>query len=202
MATHHPPDIGEPVVVIAITGPSASGKTTLAAVLAARLPDAVHLQQDWFFRDADTCPPQANFCQPQWLHGQEFTEAFTTLAAGGTAIVPQIDFATFRRCGTRRLGPARYLIVEGMTVLRETTIHDRCQARYYFDTDFTTIAACKRDRDRRERHKPAEAIEAQLVCMRAEYDADHVLRADPAVTVLTPADTPAVLTRCWTDEVS
>lgn len=183
-----PPTPGQPVVVIAVTGPSASGKTTFATALAAQLPAAVHLQQDWFFRDPDTYPPDANFCQPQWLYGAEFRAAFTTLAAGGQATVPTIDFTTFRRNGTQTLGPARYLIVDGMTVLRDPVIHRRCQVRYYLDTDFATIAARKRDRDRRERHKPFEIIEAQLEWMRTEYQADQVLRADPDVIVLPHAE--------------
>lgn len=184
---------GDQVTVIAVTGPSAAGKTTFAAALAALLPAAVHLQQDWFFRDPDTYPPDANFCQPRYLHGDEFTAAFTALAAGTSAVVPQIDFTTFRPCGTRTLGPARYLIVEGMTVLREAAIHARCQVRYYLNTDFATIAVRKRDRDRHERHKTAAVIEAQLAWMRTEHDADQMLRDDPGVTVLTPADIPDVL---------
>lgn len=186
---------GDPVTVIAVTGPSAAGKTTFAATLAVLLPAAVRLQQDWFFRDPGTYPPDANFCQPRYLHGDEFTAAFTALAAGASTVVPQIDFTTFRRCGTRTLGPTRYLIVEGMTVLREAVVHARCQVRYYLNTDFDTIAVRKRDRDRHERHKPPEIIEAQLAWMRTEYDADQVLRDDPSVTVLAPADIPGVLAR-------
>ena len=185
------------MTVVAITGPSAAGKTTFATALTVRLPAAVHLQQDWFFRDPDTYPSDANFCQPRYLHGDEFTAAFTALAAGASTVVPQIDFTTFRRRGTRTVGPARYLVVEGMTVLREAAIHGRCQARYYLNTDFDTIAVRKRDRDRHERHKPTAIIEAQLAWTRGEYDADQALRDDPGVTVLTPADIPGMLAG-WT----
>ena len=186
------PGRGKPVTVLAITGPSAAGKTTLARALTSRLPQAVHLQQDWFFRDPDTCPPEANFCESRWLHTEEFVAAFAALASGKTALVPQIDFQTFRRTGSRRLGPARYLIVEGMTVLRIPEIYHRCQARYYLDPGLATIAERKRRRDPRERGKTPEIVEAQLSWVRREYHADRGLRADPAITVVTPTTVEAV----------
>jgi ABC-type cobalamin/Fe3+-siderophores transport system ATPase subunit len=103
------------VAVIAVTGPSAAGKTTLAQTLAAHLPGTVHLQQDAYFRDPDDYPPDANFCDHRWLHLDAFLDAFRALSAGGTALVPDMDFATFRPRGHRLLGPARHLIVDGMT---------------------------------------------------------------------------------------
>jgi uridine kinase len=182
----------EPVTVVAITGPSAAGKTTLAHALTSRIPQAVHLQQDWFFRDPDTCPPEANFCESRWLHTEEFVAAFTALASGQTALVPQIDFQTFRRAGSHRLGPARYLIVEGMTVLRTPEIYNRCQARYYLDPGLATITERKRRRDPRERGKTPEIVEVQLGWVRREYHADRGLRADLAVTVVAPTAVEAV----------
>ena len=177
-----------PVVVIGITGPSASGKTTLAAAITQHTPGAVHLQQDWYFRDPDEYPPDANFCQLRWLHLDEFVAAFDALAAGDRTQVPEIDFRTFRRCGTRALGPTRHLVVEGMTIFRIPKIYHRCHVRYYLDCDFATITRRKRDRDRRERDKPAAVIEAQLAWMRIAYQADQALRADPTIAVLGPAD--------------
>jgi uridine kinase len=190
------PGQGKPVTVLAITGPSAAGKTTLARALTSRLPQAVHLQQDWFFRDPDTCPPDANFCEFRWLHTEEFVAAFAILASGKTALVPQINFQTFRRTGSRRLGPARYLVVEGMTILRIPQIYNRCQARYYLDPGLATIAERKRRRDPRERGKTLEIVETQLSWIRSEYQADRGLRADPAVTVVTPTTLDTV-TASW-----
>jgi uridine kinase len=184
-------------VVIAITGPSAAGKTTLATLLATQLPAAVHLQQDWFFRDPDTYPPDANFYEPRWLHAEEFLAAFAALAAGEPTVVPRIDFQTFRRTGTRHLAPAQHLIVEGMTILRIPEIYHRCHTRYYLDPGLETIAHRKRHRDLHERGKTPEIIEAQLGWIQTEYHADHKLRTDPAVTVVTPATLDQVLAS-WT----
>lgn len=99
-------------------------------------------------------------------------------------MVPDMDFATFRPRGHRLLGPARHLIVDGMTVLRLPEIRRRCQHAIYLDPDFDTIAARKRDRDRRERNKPDTVITAQLAWMRREHAADLALRADPAIQVV------------------
>lgn len=170
-----------PVTVIGITGPSASGKTTLARELASHLPAAVHLQQDFYFRDPDDCPPDANFCDHRWLHLDQFLAAFRALAAGHCVSVPDMDFATFRPWGRRLLGPARHLIVEGMTILRIPEIRRRCQCGVYLDPGFDTIAARKRERDRLERNKPEWVIEVQLAWMREERTADRSLRDDPRV---------------------
>ena len=167
-----------------MTGPSASGKTTLAQALCSLLPGAVHLQQDAYFRDPDTHPPDANFCDHRWLHLDAFLAAFHALAAGGRASVPDMDFATFRPRGRNHLGPARHLIVDGMTVLRLPEIRHRCQHAIYLAPDFDTITARKHDRDRRERNKPEAVIAAQLAWMRDEHAADHALRDDPAIQVI------------------
>jgi uridine kinase len=181
---HHRDAVTGEVTVTAVTGPSASGKATLAQALAAHLLGAVHLQQDAYFRDPDDYPPDANFCDHRWLHLDAFLDAFRVLAAGGQASVPDMDFATFRPRGHNHLGPARHLIVDGMTVLRLPEIRRRCQHAIYLDPDFDTITVRKRDRDRRERNKTETVIAAQLAWMRDEHAADHALRNDPSIQVI------------------
>lgn len=158
-------------VVIAIGGPSASGKTTLAARLAEYLVDAVHFQQDLFFIDPALCEPDANFCEPRYLRGDWFKDAVTALADGRETVVPRID-PSFRQIGTETLLPRSVLIVEGMTVLRDHTIRGLYRFAYYIATPWEVIEARKRTRDVTARAKPMDVIERQLLWMRKERASD------------------------------
>lgn len=173
-------------VVIAISGPSASGKSTLATRLSERLGDAVHLQQDLFFVDPSQCDPSANFCEPRYLNGDEFCEAVKRLAGRREAVVPAIDFRTFQRTGVNTLLPASVVIVEGMTVLRYREVCSLCRMAFYLATPWNVIAARKRARDASSRDKTVEIIEHQLKWMRTERDHDLLdiqSRRDQGVTV-------------------
>lgn len=172
---------------VGLTGPSASGKSTLAEAVKAAHGDAVLVQQDWYFRDSSECPPDANFCDLEWLHVDELMRHVVALTNGEFADVPVMDFATFERCGTLRLEPAPLVIVEGMTILRISSIDACLDARFYLDTDYATIAERKRARDINDRHKPIEVVEAQLKWMAVEYDKDAWLRNRRDVTVLSGA---------------
>jgi uridine kinase len=180
------------VAVVAVTGPSAAGKTAPAQTLCSHLPGAVHLQQDVYFRDPDDYPPDANFCDHRRLHLDAFLDAFRALAASGTALVPDMDFATFLPRGHLLLGPARHLLVDGMTILRLPEIRRRCQHAIYLDPDFAAITARKHARDRRERNKPEAVIAAQLSWMREEHAADRALRDAPSIQVI--KDSPSDIT--------
>lgn len=142
--------------MIAISGPSGSGKSTIAQALTFELPGSIVVQQDWYFRDGDKCPPDANFCELRWLHIDLFVRDLHTLAAGRTAQVPIMDFASFRKVGTRPLGPAWLVIVEGMTIFRVPELAAQFSSRYYVDVDFDILADRKRARDHAERGKPPE----------------------------------------------
>lgn len=171
-------------LVVGLTGPSASGKTTLAEAVRAAHGAAVILQQDWYYRDSSEYPPDSNFCDPTWLHVDELTRDVIALANGEPADVPVMDFATFERCGVIRLEPASLVIIEGMTILRFPAVDACLDSRFYIDTEYATIAERKRSRDRRDRNKPTEIVNAQLDWMAAEHKKDATLRNRRDVTVL------------------
>lgn len=163
------------VLVIGVSGPSCSGKSTFAKALSGRLPEAAVLEQDLYFVDPELCPADANFCDLRWLRISDFLDAFHRLANGNAAELPVMDFQTFRQIGTITAEPARFLIVEGMTIYRVPQIAARCNRRYYLSCDWETLERRKRGRDAAERGKPPEIIEAQLSWMREEYIKDQDL---------------------------
>lgn len=171
-------------IVVGVSGPSGSGKSTLVAAVRALLDDAVAIQQDWYFKDPSECPADANFCELRWLHVEDFVRDVRTLASGQSALVPEIDFATFSRVGLRSVGPARVVVIEGMTIFRTAEIDSLCDLRYYIDEDLETIAERKHLRDVVERRKDPEIIEGQLQWITKEYHRDDGLRRRLDINVL------------------
>ena len=79
--------------VIGLTGPSASGKSTLAEAVRKAHGDSVIVQQDWYFRSPAECPPDANFCDLRWQFVHEFVSHVATLACGEPVEVPVVCLA-------------------------------------------------------------------------------------------------------------
>jgi uridine kinase len=125
-----------------------------------------------FFIDPKLCPPEANFCDPRYLELDEFIAAAQGLSNGKSVEVPVIDFKTFQRTGMATLQPARYVLIEGMTIYRIPEVDELFDLRFYVAAPFHVLEARKRLRDSTERNKPASVIEAQLRWMRTEHDTD------------------------------
>jgi uridine kinase len=175
-------------IVVGVSGPSCSGKSSLARGVAHALPECVILEQDWFFRSPSECPADANFCDLQYLDVAAFTAAALSLARGRAATVPAIDFHSFERTGSADLAARSFLIVEGMTIFRIPEVRDLCSHRFYLAPAFDVLAARKRTRDAVERGKPAAIIEGQLGWMRTEYNSDLSAAAANGVTLIESDD--------------
>lgn len=155
--------------MVAIAGPSGAGKSVVADAVAAHLGDAVVLRQDWFFRDHPDATPESNYCDPKFLDWSGFEAAVTALAEGRPALVPVLDDSTFVAIGNRTLFPARYVIVEGMTVLRQPRLMRRFNHAFYLCPSHEAIAARKRRRDATRRGRTDEQTTAQLAWVIEEH---------------------------------
>jgi uridine kinase len=171
-------------VVLGISGPSGSGKSTVANAVRDRVPSSIVLQQDWYFKDTIDCPPDANFCDFRWLDIDQFVMDLRSLIEGVAVAVPAVDFMTFERVGTQILQPTPVILVEGMTIFRINELGRCFDLKYYIESDFETLAERKRVRDRTERQKTADVIEAQLRWIAEEYRRDARLRARTDVVLL------------------
>jgi uridine kinase len=160
--------------VIGISGPSCSGKSTVAVAVGRRLRESTVIQQDWFFLDPSVCPPDANFCDLAYMRADELVSACVDLCAGRAAQFPIVDFRTFARTGLREVDPKRHTIIEGMTIFRIPDLWDLCSHRFYLKPQVSDIEARKRKRDSIERNKSSSIVEHQLTWMRAEYEVDLV----------------------------
>lgn len=194
--THKPP------LLIAIAGPSCSGKTELARGLAeglARLHPIV-LPLDAYYKDLSVLPDaeqeRHNFDHPDALDAPFLLEQVRCLAAGDTVERPVYDYAAHRRqTQTIRLEPQGLVLIEGLFALYWEELRRLCALRIFMDIDDDTALARRLLRDRIERGAPEDFTrwqwEHHVLPMAREFvrptlqHADLVLdgRHDPAALV-------------------
>ncbi len=107
--------------MIGIAGGSGSGKTTLARALVSALGDrGAMISLDRYHHPvaADEAST-ANFDRPEALDLSAAAADVARLATGDVAMVPVYDFATHRRLAPQGVGPASYVVVEGLFALCE-----------------------------------------------------------------------------------
>src|SRR3954468_3191738 len=113
-------------LLIGIAGGTGSGKSTVAAKIAAGLPaEAVAIiDHDSYYRDHSQLDLEAraqlNFDHPEALDNDLLVQQLVELRAGRAVDVPIYDFKSHGRSAEKRhLEPTRILIVEGILVFVE-----------------------------------------------------------------------------------
>ncbi len=105
-------------VVIAVAGPPASGKSTLASALAAELPDAVVMPMDGFHLDNEVLTERGLLERkgaPETFDVEGFTRLAAEVAAGRSVWAPAFDRSMDCVIPDYQFIPAetRYVVVEG-----------------------------------------------------------------------------------------
>jgi len=147
-------------IVIAVAGGTASGKTTVATKILERV-GAEHIAcipHDAYYRDLSHLPPsereRVNFDHPDSLETELLIKNLKVLRAGRTVEIPVYDFTTHtRKQETRRVEPARVILVEGILVLVEPELRALFDVKLYVDSaaDVRFIRRLRRDIDERGR---------------------------------------------------
>jgi uridine kinase len=164
-------------LIIGIAGGSGSGKTTVAQRVRSDLSSAkavgpggaanvVIIEHDAYYRDRqdltydERC--QLNFDHPDSLETELLVAHLRALRAGETVEVPQYDFKTHRRSETsRRVVPARVVIVEGILVFADEMLRKELDVRVYVDTDADIRAFRRIRRDIEQRGRSFESVREQ-----------------------------------------
>ncbi len=151
--------------LIAIAGPSAGGKTTLADALAAKLsgPGASVIPLDAYYLDLAHLQPAAreprNFDVPNAFDWPLILAHLDALLAGRSIDMPVYDFASHtRRPAFRPVSPAAYFIVEGLYALYREEILRRCRLRVFISASPDVRLRRRIERDGRERGRSPEAV--------------------------------------------
>jgi uridine kinase len=148
--------------LIGVAGPSCSGKSLLAAHLAARLNAAV-LPFDAYYRPLDhLSPPQRavyNFDAPEALDSDLLLHHVHQLHQGECVPVPVYDFATHTRLEqTIELAPQPWVIVEGLFALYWESVRALLGTKIYVDLDEELCLQRRIERDTRERGRSRHSV--------------------------------------------
>jgi uridine kinase len=150
----------DPPLVIGIAGGTGSGKTTVAAKLAASIPAGrcALIDHDAYYRDLSGLGAAerdaVNFDHPSSLESDLLAEHLRLLRAGHTVEVPLYDYVTHtRKPTTRRVAPAPVIIVEGILVFVEAVLREQLDIKLFVDTDadIRLMRRIRRDLEQRGR---------------------------------------------------
>ena len=130
--------------IIAIAGPSASGKTLFANTLhkqvTAERPDLglAIIQEDAYYRNQDHLPfetrEQVNYDHPSTLEHELMLTHLEQLRSNQAVDIPVYDYSQHTRSSeTRRQEPAQVIIVEGILLLSDEHLRKEFDIKLYVD---------------------------------------------------------------------
>ncbi|HEX8902334.1 uridine kinase [Vitreimonas sp.] len=164
--------------IIAITGGSGAGKTTIARALAHRLgAGAVVIAEDDYYRCASTIPnfdaATHNFDAPS-AKEHELLRAHLALAKSGEAFdKPIYDLVTHRRKPeVERIAHADTIIVEGILLLAAPELVPLFDLKVFVSADESVRLARRMIRDVEQRGRSARSVMSQFfMTVRPMHDA-------------------------------
>lgn len=149
---------------IGLAGGSGSGKTTIAEEVVDRLDGKVALlHHDAYYRNMVDLTfaerTRVNYDHPSSLETELMVEHLESLRSGLAIEHPVYDFATHLRSDeTRRIEPARVVIVEGILVLSDAQLRSELDLKIFVDTDADLRLARRLERDIAERGRSVESV--------------------------------------------
>jgi uridine kinase len=152
-------------IVVAIAGGSATGKSTLARLIAKDLADLnpLILNQDRYFRDfaelsEEERERQRTANHPDAVNWPAYHRAFEALRAGQAAIEPAEGTRARQREEPHSIGPAGVLLVEGLFALWDEATRAAADLRLYLEIDDDERVLRRIHRDIAERNQTVEGV--------------------------------------------
>lgn len=157
-------------IVVGVAGGSGSGKTTLVSAILAGMPgeSVVRLEQDAYYRDRPDLALEEragiNYDHPDAIDDALLAEHVRALVAGCAVEKPLYDFARHqRRPETRRVEPARIVLVDGILILESAELRSLMDLKLYVDTDPDVRFIRRLERDIRERGRTIDSVVRQYL---------------------------------------
>jgi uridine kinase len=152
-------------ILIGIAGGSGSGKTLVAQTLVDALGSGrvVMLQEDSYYKNLAHMPSagriRVNFDHPDAIDHRLLANHLRQLLDGQAIEHPVYDFKTHsRKSETRRVGPQRVIILEGILVLAVQEIRELMDIRIFIDTDPDLCLMRRLKRDMHERGRTVDSV--------------------------------------------
>lgn len=153
--------------VIAIAGPSCSGKSSLARELASVLPGgATIFTLDSYYHDLSHLPfaerAATNFDHPDSMDGALIAQHVQALMNGDEILRPIYDFTTHSRTNhTEAMRSANFLIVEGLFTLYWPELRGLASFKVFMDASHRLCLPRRQARDIAERGRTVESVVEQ-----------------------------------------
>jgi len=167
-------------LIVGIAGGSGSGKTTVAHKLAASMPGrAVTIEHDAYYRDQAHLTfderVKINYDHPASLESDLLAVHLRALRDGKAVDIPIYDFATHTRAAaTRRVEPARVVIVEGILVFAEAVLREQMDIKIFVDTDSDIRLIRRIRRDLEQRGRSFQSVRDQYYSTVRPMHIEHV----------------------------
>jgi uridine kinase len=183
--------------IIAIAGPSGSGKSLFAQTLVQAVRQAVPglslsvIAEDAYYRDQSALPmaqrEQVNYDHPDALEQELLCEHLQALRAGRPVPVPVYDYTRHTRSAqTREVAPAPVILVEGILLLTNPDLRSLFDIRFYVDTPLDLCLLRRIERDMATRGRTLESIirqyEQSVRPMYHEFIRPSARHADMVIT--------------------
>jgi uridine kinase len=152
-------------LIIGIAGGSGSGKSTVARRVAQALPGArvAFIDMDAYYRDHQHLSMEERR-RINWDHPDAFdigllADHLAALARGEAIDKPVYDFVQHRRAtDVVHIEPADVIVLDGILLLVDERIRERCDVKVFVDTDADIRLIRRIRRDMAKRGRPLEEI--------------------------------------------
>lgn len=152
-------------LIIGIAGGSGSGKSTVARRVAQALPGArvAFIDMDAYYRDHQHLSMEERR-RVNWDHPDAFdigllADHLAALGRGEAIDKPVYDFVQHRRStDVVRIEPADVIVLDGILLLVDERIRERCDVKVFVDTDADIRLIRRIRRDMAKRGRPLEEI--------------------------------------------
>jgi len=128
--------------IIGVAGGSGSGKTTVVREIVRALgaDDVAVIHHDSYYRDRPELDQDGagaiNFDHPESLETSLLVQHLARLGRGEPVDIPVYDFRTHRRLPeTRRVRPARAVIVDGLLIFADPALRELMHIKVFVDAD-------------------------------------------------------------------
>ena len=151
--------------VVAVCGESCSGKTTVCRKIIERIAKinfsgqnlVAVVSQDSYYKGGNS---QTNYDVPDSINFTEMIRDVKKLKNGEVIEAPIYEFATHsRQKETKRIGPAKIIIIEGILILTQKELCDICDLKIYVSAFPQLMYSRRMKRDVEERGRTPEEVE-------------------------------------------
>ncbi|QKF94378.1 uridine kinase-like protein [Fadolivirus algeromassiliense] len=159
----------ESCYVIGVCGPTCGGKTTVCHKILEKIAEIIGnregmiciVSQDSYYNGGNV---ETNYDVPAAIDFDLMVKDLKQLISGKSVNAPIYDFKTHsRKTETRKIGPAKIIIVEGILIFSQREVRDLCNLRIFVEADNVICYTRRLKRDVMERGRSFDEVEKRYL---------------------------------------